>query len=254
MIEAQKHKIQEQESLIKELQLLRLKLEGEKFAMETRQLLDDSERKCDKKLRSKVHQLSVCHANEKLKVDKYKDGWDFVTRMEVRADERRKRWDAIRQRKALLEQERLEKLRLEEEKRRQQEEEEKRRKIQQFRAEKERLADLKRKQEQERLYLNMLNSMAAEHYEALLLRSSFNAFKSHLLQAKTMAEEADRHYRRTVMTRVFTVWRLYWKVEVRKKMEVAEEFYEHLLLRNGFERFKLVIYVSIFKTHSHCFV
>lgn len=240
MIEAQKQKIQEQENLIKELQLLRLKLEGEKFAMETRQLLDDSERKCDKKLRSKVRQLSVCHANEKLKVDKYKDGWDFVTRMEVRADERRKRWDAIRQRKVLLEQERLEKLRLEEEKRRQQEEEEKRRKIQLFRAEKERLADLKRKQEQERLYLNMLTSMAAEHYEALLLRSSLNAFKSNLLQEKSMAEEADRHYWRTLMTRVFTLWRLFWRVEVRKRMEVAEEFYEHVLLRNGFERFKQV--------------
>lgn len=208
--------------------------------METRQLLDDSERQCDRKLQSKVRHLSVCHANEKLRLTKYKDGWDFVTRMEVRADDRRKRWDAIRQRKVQLEQERLEKLRQEDEKRRQLEEEEKRRRIQQFRAEKERLADLKRKQEQERLYLNMLNSMAAEHYEELLLRTSLNAFKSHLLQEKAMVEEADRHYRRTVMARVFTLWRLFWRVEERKKMEVAEEFHEHLLLKNGFNCFKLV--------------
>lgn len=240
IIEIQKQKIEEQSNLIKELQLIRLKLEEEKFAQQTRDILEESKHKYDKKLQSKAKYLSSCNFVNKVKVNKYEDAWNFVTRMEVRANERKKCWNAIKERKQRLENERCEKLKLEEEKRFKLEEEKKIQKVLKIKEEKRRTAELKRKQEEERAYMSTLHSLANEHYTKLLFRISLNAFTKNVYQVKLQLKEAEQHYNQKILLRFFTIWRLFWKIEMRIKFDKAREFYEFTLQKKSFVCFVLV--------------
>lgn len=245
LIELQKQKIEEQANIIKELQLARIKLEEEKVVAERQTLLKETTEMCDQKLKSKAKYLSMCSLPTKIDTTKYKNSWEFVTKMEVRAEERKKRWDVIKERKQKLEEDRLEKLRLEEERKRRAEEEEKKRKILQIKLEKQRQEEMRKKQEEERLYFSALNYKASEHYNDQLLKSTFDAFK-HLLEVKSfMMKEAERYYNEKTLLYYFTIWKLFYKIQSQRRTEKADDFHELLLLRKGFSGFKLVTFFEL---------
>lgn len=240
VLEMQKQKIQEQEDIIKELQLARIKLEEEKVNYERQCLLKETSEKADQKLKSKAKFLSMCNLPNKIDATKYKNSWEFVTKMELRAEERKKRWEMIKERKQKMEEERLEKLKIEDERKKRVEEEEKKRKILQLRLEKQRQEELRKKQEEERLYLNALNLKADEHYNGRLREMTFNAFKQLVEMKNFMMKEAERYHQGKILLYYFTIWKLYYRIEVQRREDKAQDFYEKCLLRKTFVRFKVV--------------
>ncbi|XP_065219091.1 calponin homology domain-containing protein DDB_G0272472-like [Planococcus citri] len=239
IVEMQKQKIQEQENIIKELQLARIKLETEKVNYERQSLLNDTYEKADQKLKSKAKFLSMCNLPTKIDSSKYKNSWEFVTKMELRAEERKKRWEIIKERKQKLEEERLEKLKIEEERRKRIEEEEKKRKILQLKLEKQRQEEMRKKQEEERLYFHALNLKAKEHYNSRLCQATLDAFK-HILETKNfMMKEAERYHKEKILLYYFTIWKLFYRIRVQRKEDKAQMCLENRLLRKGFECLKL---------------
>lgn len=237
LLEIQKQKIREQAVMIEELKLARLKLEEEKFARETRDMLEETKVETRTKVRCKSGSITSAHTR-KTDLSRFKESWEFVTRMEARATERKKRWDSIKQRKAMLEAERIQRLKLEEELRRKKDEEEKKQKVIRMKQEKQRLAEMKKKQEAERQHLNTQNLLAEKHYHELLLKMSLASFKLFTKQRKLILKDAENYYHQKILLRTFNAWKLFWKLRIRERIEQVEEFYEMHLLKKSFQSLK----------------
>ncbi|KAL5241668.1 hypothetical protein ACI65C_009078 [Semiaphis heraclei] len=238
-IDEQKKLLDKQRKEIEQLRLQQLKLESEKALLENQRLLQDlhsggpeMRRMKTKNATTTVQQLrSVAAASPS----------DILNRMELRALERRAKWEAIKERRRKAEQEEFRKKRELEEKCTRERMEQKRERLLEAR-ENLRLRAIeesRRKAEREVQRENV--RIADDLYRKLLMRRGLEAFKANLNCARWRAEEASGHYDRQLVGTCFSKWRFYVNNSLNEKILLAEQFYKRKLLKTTFLGFYKIL-------------
>jgi len=225
-IDEQKKLLEKQRMEIERLRLQQLKLESEKALLENQRLLQDLHHSGGFEKRAKTRnaqpmQQSTVAASPS----------DILNRMEVRALERRAKWEAIKERRRKAEQEELRKKRELEEKCVRERMEQKRERLLEAR-ENLRLRTIeedRRKAEREVWRENV--RIADDSYRKLLMRRGLEAFRTNLNCARWRAEEASDHYDRQLVGTCFSKWRFYVNNSSNEKIFLAEQFYKRKLMK-----------------------
>ncbi|CAH1712084.1 coiled-coil domain-containing protein 191 [Aphis gossypii] len=225
-IDEQKKLLEKQRMEIERLRLQQLKLESEKALLENQRLLQDLhhsggfEKRAKTRNSQPVQQSTVAASPS-----------DILNRMEVRALERRAKWEAIKERRRKAEQEELRKKRELEEKCVRERMEQKRERLLEAR-ENLRLRTIeedRRKAEREAWRENV--RIADDSYRKLLMRRGLEAFRTNLNCARWRAEEASDHYDRQLVGTCFSKWRFYVNNSLNEKIFLAEQFYKRKLMK-----------------------
>lgn len=227
-IDDQKKLLEKQRKEIERLRLQQLKLESEKALLENQRLLQDlhtggSERRAKIRIAPLVQQQSTAASPS-----------DILNRMEVRALERRAKWEAIKERRRKAEQEEMRKKRELEEKCMRERMEQKRERLLEAR-ENLRLRTIEEcRRKAERLMLMENVRIADDLYRKLLIRRGLEAFRVNLNGAKWRAEEASNHYDKQIVSTCFNKWRFYINNSLNEKILSAEQFYKRKLMKTTF--------------------
>lgn len=228
-IDEQKKLLDKQRKEIERLRLQQLKLESEKALLENQRLLQDlhaggSERRLKTRKAPTVQHQSTAVASPS----------DILSRMELRALERRAKWEAIKERRRKAEQEKLRKKQELEERSTRERMEQKRERLFEAR-ENLRLRAIKesnRKAEREVQRENV--RIADDLYRKLLMRRGLDAFSENLNCARWRAKEASDHYDRQLVSTCFSKWRFYVNNSLNEKILLAKQFYKRNLLKTTF--------------------
>ncbi|XP_022179907.1 coiled-coil domain-containing protein 191 isoform X2 [Myzus persicae] len=230
-IDEQKKLLDKQRKEIESLRLQQLKLESEKALLENQRILQNlhaggSERRLKPKNAPAVQQLQGTATAASPS--------DILNRMELRALERRAKWEAIKERRRKAEQEEFrKKLELEEKCTRERMEQKRERLLVarenlRLRA----IEESRRKAEREAQRENV--RIADDLYRKLLMRRGLEAFSANLNCARWRAEEASDHYDRRLVGTCFSKWRFYVNNSLNEKILLAEQFYKRKLLKTTF--------------------
>lgn len=228
-IDEQKKLLDKQRKEIESLRVQQLKLESEKALLENQRQLRDlhaggSERRLKTRNALKVQQQSTAVASPS----------DILNRMELRALERRAKWEAIKERRRKAEQEEFRKKQELEEKCMRERMEQKRERL--FEARENlrlrAIEETRRKAEREVRRENI--RIADDLYRKLLMRRGLEAFRANLNCARWRAEEASDHYDRQLVGTCFSKWRFYVNNSLNEKILFAEQFYKRKLLKTTF--------------------
>ncbi|NXW64404.1 CC191 protein, partial [Eurystomus gularis] len=155
--------------------------------------------------------------------------------MEERAAQRAERRRKLEEAKQRREEEKLAQLKAEEEAQQRKEAEEKEAQ-QQKRREERRQQKMKELEKQKRLEkVQQLQKKARDHYEKVLLRKlGMVPWKRLREQAKENLGVAQRHYCLSLQRKCLMTWLQDTQGSLTEKMSQAEDFYSHMLLRQGF--------------------
>ncbi|XP_025193580.1 coiled-coil domain-containing protein 191 isoform X2 [Melanaphis sacchari] len=228
-IDEQKKMLEKQRMEIERLRLQQFKLESEKALLENQRLLQDLHHSGGYERKPKIRnaqppQRSAATANPS----------DILNRMEVRALERRVKWEAIKERRRKAEQEEMRRKRELEEKCMRERMEKKRERLLEAR-ENLRLRTIeeeRRKAEREAWRENV--RIADDSYRKLLMRRGLEAFRANLNCARWRAEEASEHYDRQLVSTCFNKWRFYVNNSMNEKIFLADQFYKQKLMKTTF--------------------
>eukprot|EP00102_Acyrthosiphon_pisum_P024804 XP_016662014.1 PREDICTED: coiled-coil domain-containing protein 191 isoform X2 [Acyrthosiphon pisum] len=228
-IDEQKKLLDKQRKEIESLRVQQLKLESEKALLENQRLLQDLHAGgCERRLKTRnaptVQLQSAAVASPS----------DILNRMELRALERRAKWEAIKERRRKAEQEEFRKKQELEEKCMRERMAQKRERL--FEARENlrlrAIEESRRKAEREVQRENV--RIADDLYRKLLMRRGLEAFSANLNGAKWRAEEASDHYDRQLVGTCFSKWRFYVNNSLNEKILFAEQFYKRKLLKTTF--------------------
>jgi len=233
-IDDQKKLLEKQRKEIERLKLQQLKLESEKALLENQSVLRELHAAGAPETRRKTRnappppvQRGVAGASSS----------DIVNRMEVRALERRAKWEAIKERRRKAEQEEMRKKRELEEKCTMERMAQKRERL--FEARENlrlrTIEEARRKAEMEAWRESV--RIADGSYRKLLMRRGLEAFRVNLNCARWRAEEASDHYERRLVGSCFSKWRFYVNNSLNEKILSAEQFYKRKLMKTTFLAF-----------------
>ncbi|XP_026813618.1 coiled-coil domain-containing protein 191 isoform X1 [Rhopalosiphum maidis] len=235
-IDEQKKLLEKQRMEIERLRLQQLKLESEKALLENQRLLQDlhhsggSERRVKTRTVQPVQQSAAAASPS-----------DILNRMEVRALERRAKWEAIKERRRKAELEEMRKKRELEEKCTRERMEQKRERLLEARENMRlRMIEEDRRKAQREVWRENTR-IADDLYRKLLLRRGFEAFRANLNCARWRVEEASNHYDRLLVGTCFSKWRFYVNNSLNEKILLAEQFYKQKLIKTAFLGFYKIL-------------
>ncbi|VVC37703.1 Sfi1 spindle body [Cinara cedri] len=229
-IENQKKMLEKQQKEIERLKLQQLKLESEKALLENQKMLVQTYDKSEKRLKINKY---VPRNNCVVKASPS----DILNRMEIRALDRQAKWEAIKERRRMMEQEELRKKQELKEKCLKEQMELKRKQL--FEAREnlrmKRIEEEKRKVEKEIWRENV--KIADEFYRKLLLKRVLEAFKLNLMNLRTRIQEASHYYDTKIVETCFSKWRFFVNNNSNEKVLFAEQFYKRKLIKKAFLSF-----------------
>ncbi|KAG8240344.1 hypothetical protein J437_LFUL000819 [Ladona fulva] len=161
---------------------------------------------------------------------------DILERMKIREMERTERWEKLKERRRILEEEKkrrvleeekevlrqkelLKNLKLEEQREKQQQEIEKQNKLEVLK--------------QERLELSL---KAVFHHRKRLLVMGMNVFRKAIILKTEFLLEADNYYQKKMMSRIFQEWKFHCYISKERQMSLAVCFHYKCLLRSHFSK------------------
>lgn len=228
-IDEQKKLLEKQRMEIERLRLQQLKLESEKAFLENQRLLQDLHHSSGFERRTKTQNVHPAQQSTVVASPS-----DILNRMEVRALERRAKWEAIKERRWKAEQEELRKKRELEEKCVRERMEQKRERLLEARENlRLRTIEENRRKAERELWLENVR-IADDSYRKLLMRRGLEAFRTNLNCARWRAEEASDHYDRQLIGTCFSKWRFYVNNSLNEKIFLAEQFYKRKLIKTTF--------------------
>ncbi|XP_050521529.1 RING finger protein PFF0165c isoform X2 [Daktulosphaira vitifoliae] len=221
-IDNQKKLLEKQQKEIERLKIQQFKLETEKAMLENQRLSNQILNKAEKGLKLKdASQKQLCLA--------VPTPTDILNRMEIRAIQRQAKWEAIKERQKIIEQEKYRKKQEQEEKSLKEQMELKRRKLFEAR-EKLKLKKIEEsKQQMERDILRKKIKIADEFYSKLLIRRSFYAFQNNLSVIRLKMQNALDFYNHKLIITYFNNWRLYSIKCLDDKVQIADQHYKKKL-------------------------
>lgn len=226
-IDNQKKLLEKQQKEIERLKMQQLKLETEKAMLENQKLSNKILNNAEKELKIKnppKKQLSLALASPA----------DLLNRMELRAIQRQAKWEAIKERQKIIEQEKYRKKQEQEEKSMREQMELKRKRLFEAR-EKLKLKKIEEcKRQMERDILREKIKVADEFYSKLLIKRSFFAFQNNLNIVKLKMENASKFYDRKLTITFFNDWRSYSQKCLCVKIQLADQHYKKKLKRRIF--------------------
>jgi len=227
-IDEQKKLLDKQRKEIERLRLQQLKLESEKALLENQRLLQDLHTSGSEK-RLKTRKVPTVQQSTAVASPS-----DILSRMELRALERRAKWEAIKERRRKAEQEELRKKQELEEKCMRERMEQKRERLFEAR-ENLRLRAIKESNRKAEREVQRENVRIADNlYRKLLMRRGLEAFSENLNCARWRAKEASDHYDRQLVSTCFSKWRFYVNNSLNEKILLAKQFYKRKLLKTTF--------------------
>ncbi|KAJ4443508.1 hypothetical protein ANN_05180 [Periplaneta americana] len=239
IIAEQKHKLEEQSKLIKELQLAHLKLQTQKSTVQVQEEIHQTLSSCDLSLKPKAKQVKMRLFTGEVQEKKpiimsLKTVPTILTRMEERAQEREKRWKLIKEKKQKLIEEKERIAKQEEEEKRKKEDYEKRCKIDEVR-EKRRLEkemEIQKEREKERMHNLMIK--ASQHYKILLKRRVICAFQQIIMLKREPTEMAENHHKKQLLLHHFKIWREHVVMTTSFRLHRSNTLYKKTLLSRAF--------------------
>lgn len=226
-IENQKKMLEKQQKEIERLKLQQLKLESEKAMLENRKMSVQTYNKSEKilKTNNQVPRNScVVRASPSA----------ILNRMEIRALDRQAKWEAIKERRRMMEQEEQRKKQELEEKCLKEQMELKRKQL--FEAREnlklKRIEEEKRNVEREIWRENV--KIADEFHRRLLLKSALEAFQLNLKNLRTRLQNASNYYDKKIVEICFSKWRFFANNNSNEKIHFAEQFYKRKLMKKAF--------------------
>lgn len=229
-IKNQKQLLEIQKKEIDRLKLQQLKLETEKAMLENQKMLDQTYDKSEKRLKVKTGPPAKCSI---IKASKS----DILNRMEIRALDRQVKWEAIKERRRKIEQEKQKKKQELEEKCLKEQMEQKRKKLLEAREnfKLKRIEECKQKMERDILIQNV--KIADDFHQRLLIKNGFEAFKLNLKNEKLLMEKASTYYEKKILGSCFSKWRFFTNNNLNEKIFLAEQFYKRKLIQTTFLSF-----------------
>ncbi|XP_074009327.1 coiled-coil domain-containing protein 191 [Numenius arquata] len=270
LIEEQRQQLQKQQELILQLQqnqrLSRVKEEGAQATAVTQQL-NNSASQTRKENQSRCKNTShlspsVSHGPENTKAampcrrpSSQLTAHPILKAMEERATQRAQRRRKLEEAKQRREEEKLAQLKAKEEERQRKEAEEKEAQKEKRREER-RQQKLKELEKQKRLEKEQqLQRKARDHYEKVLLRKlGMVPWKRLREQAKENLLVAQRHHCLSLQRKCLVTWLQHTQGSLMEKVSRAEDFYCHMLLRQGFRNWlKYQDYLSTLEERASTF-
>lgn len=236
-LKAQKNIIMEQKMKLEEQNKLIKKLKEEKLINDVKELnknlhsnVCEMIKTCDKKLKpsAKVlaNQLNIYNES----MDKLIKEDNFVIRMNERAQMRREKWEMIRLRKQMIEDEKRQKEIEEEERRLEEEEKQRKMKLKEKRdkIKMQKIIEIKKMKEIEETKIKM--EKAKDHYNRNLKVKIINILRSNLLQRENKEAKATAYYNKMLMRNTFNQWKEESQYSIRRKIITADIFYQFNLV------------------------
>ncbi|CAG2055492.1 unnamed protein product, partial [Timema podura] len=258
IIAMQKAKLEEQNKIIGELKLAKIKMETQKSTKEACHFLNEAIANCDAKIKSKAKGLKlslsvtdISRSQESLKrPDRFihNDLPPILLNMEERRKAREQKWQLIKEKKRLIKEEREKKIQEEEDERQRKANEEKMKRLEELREKRLREKEIALQREFEREHLKMMVIKATDHYKiCLMVKFGLRPLKKLLMLRDEQASQAELHYKKTVMYHHFQNWRTSVQTCLRQRIDKAISHYHHKLLEKCFNNWLLVYDDSIRK-------
>lgn len=232
-IENQKKILEKQQKEIEHLKLQQLKLESEKAMLENQKILNQTYNKSEKILKINKHiPRNSCTIKASSSA--------ILNRMEIRALDRQAKWQAIKERRRMMEQEEQRKKQELEEKCIKEQMELKRKQL--FEAREnlrlKRIEEEKRKVERE-IWKDKVK-IADEFHRRLLLKKTLESFQLNLKNLRLQLQNASNYYDKKIVQNYFIKWRFFTNNNSNENILIAEKFYKHKLMKKVFFGFSKV--------------
>lgn len=226
-IEEQRKLLEKQRTEIERLRVRQLQLESEKATLETERALQDVRHRSRRPVPEQAPVVPVT-------VPAVASPADLVHRMEMRALDRRAKWEAVRERRRQAEREEGRRKRDLEEKTLREQMERKRERLFEARekARLKRAEECRRRAERD----DWLESVRAadEFRRRSVARHGLEAFRANLRDARSRERDAVDRYRRKTLGACLSKWRWLANNSVTEKTLSAQRFYERKLLSTTF--------------------
>jgi len=238
MIEDQKKLLEKQRTEIERLRLQQLRLESEKAMLENEKALQGHRRthneQCEKRSQV-ITRAAVAPAPARVAGPA-----DIVRRMEMRALERRAKWEAVRERRRQAEREEQRRKRDLEERLLREEMDRKRERLFEARenARLKRIEECRRQTEKD-VWREKVR-IADDFRKRLVMRNGLEAFRANLRNARLREREASNFYNQKALKVCFSKWRLFVNNNSKEKIHLAEKFYKTTLMKKTFLSFFMV--------------
>jgi hypothetical protein len=243
IIAEQKSKLEEQSKVIKELQLVHMRLQTEKSTKEAQEEVNKMLSSCELSLKPKAKQvnnrLSTVHKRsefqeKKPKVASLNTVPTIVNRMEEKAQLRETRWKLIKERKQKLAEEREKRKREEEEERKKKDEYEKRQKIKELKEKRklEKQIEIRKKKEKE--IMHNLIMKASLRYNEFIMKKVICSMKQLVTHKWMLTATAEKHYKTHLLCNSFKIWRTYVQSTLSFRMYEVTAFYNRTLMKKVF--------------------
>lgn len=246
-IEDQKKLLAKQRTEIERLRLQQLRLESEKAVLENEKALQGHQRthneQCEKRSQAVTRAVAPTPA-------RVSGPADILRRMEMRALERRAKWEAVRERRRQAEREEQRRKRDLEERSLREEMDRKRERLFEARenARRKRIEECRRQAEKD-VWRGKV-SIADDFRKRLVIRNGLEAFKANLRNARLREREASNFYNRKALEVCFSKWRLFVNNSSKEKIHLAEKFYKTTLMKKTFLSFFMVSRYSVYINHK----
>nr|CAD7403787.1 unnamed protein product [Timema poppensis] len=258
IIAMQKAKLEEQNKIIGELKLAKIKMETQKSTKEACLILNEAIANCDAKIKSKAKGLrlslsvtDISRSQETLKRSDrsiHNDLPPILLNMEERRKAREQKWQLIKEKKRLIKEEREKKIQEEEEERQRKDNEAKMKRLEELREKRLREKEIALQREFEREHLKMMVIKATDHYKKyLMVKYGLRPLKKLLMLQAQQASHAELHYQKTVMNNHFQNWRTSVQTCLQQRFDKAISHYHHKLSEKCFNTWLLVYDNSIRK-------
>ncbi|RZF48225.1 hypothetical protein LSTR_LSTR006192 [Laodelphax striatellus] len=237
IIKEQQSKIEMQNKLIEQLKLEKIQQEIKASESNLRLNVIETLNNCEQKIKPAAKCLKtvisdINRGNNEQKNSKF----DFVSRMNDRAEHRRERWKVIKEKRKLQEEE-AEREKLAEEEKRKNEEEERRRQVLQERKEKaELIKEQERKKQLEIAEFNRRCAMADDFYAAKLMNKVFKALSKNVTLVEDSLIEAANHFNKKIVKKCFEAWKHHSFFALTHKILLAEAFCQYNLLQKCWDQ------------------
>ncbi|KAJ3660902.1 hypothetical protein Zmor_005329 [Zophobas morio] len=282
--EAQKHaiekltlKIEEKDRVIEELKLGIFDREALKSLNETKIEIREIFANCSTKVRCKI--APPPDYSEKFMISTQKAP-KIVQEVEERALERAKRRELILERKKIIQENRQRMIVAALERKRIQDEDEKKRSLEQIKERRRKELEMRQIRERNKLIFFEKVKIALGLYNRTLQRKAFQGLFENYTQGKENYERSKLHYKITLLSKVMHTWTEFmedkyrdknaladavyaknivsralqtwreFRIESIRSMQVAEDFYDLLLLNNTFVHWHRNVCIRIMLTHK----
>ncbi|XP_039284454.1 coiled-coil domain-containing protein 191 isoform X2 [Nilaparvata lugens] len=237
IIKEQQSKIEMQNKLIEQLKFEKIQQEIKASESNLRLNVIETLNNCEQKIKPAAKCLKAVISDINRGFDEKKNAkFDFVTRMNDRAEHRKERWNVIREKRKMQEEE-AEREKLAEEEKRKNEEEERRRKILQEKKEK---AEMKKEQERKKQVeiaeFHRKCAMADDFYAAKLMNKVFKVLSKNVSLVEDSLVEAKRHFNMKMVKKCFDAWKNHSFFTLTHKLLLAEAFCHYNTLQRCWDQ------------------